>query len=131
MYNNKCIYKINFMQMKKFVSNLIATGTTLLLTAPVALAQSGPADLLTPNVTQSGNVDIIAIIKLVGGWMLTIAGALGVVYLIYGGIVYITGGAKGAESGKAIIINALIGLVIVALSFAIANFVLNQFATLG
>jgi len=45
--------------------------------------------------------------------------------LVFGGITYITGGAKGAESGKTMITNALVGVVIIGLSYAIVNVVIG------
>ena len=56
-------------------------------------------------------------------WLLALAGALAIAYLIWGGIQYITGGAKGAESAKGAIINAVIGIAIITLALVIVNVV--------
>lgn len=48
--------------------------------------------------------------------LLVWAGALCVLIIIWGGIQYITGGVKGAETGKKTITAAIVGLVIIALS---------------
>lgn len=112
------------MQIKKVLTNSFLSLSTLVLTTPIALAQSSFE--FPDKIKQSTTLNIMDVIAAIGGWMLTIAGALGVIYLVYGGIVYIVGGSKGAEEGKQIVINAIIGLVIVALSYAIASFVLTQ-----
>ncbi|OGB74284.1 hypothetical protein A2V68_00795 [candidate division Kazan bacterium RBG_13_50_9] len=94
---------------------LVATAVTMFSQVEAVLAQVSP-----PSVGQSsGNIkDIIVDI---GNWILGIAGAIAVLWLIYGGIMYITGGEKGAESGKKIIINAIIGLAIIGLASLIAR----------
>ncbi len=48
-------------------------------------------------------------------------------YLLYGGFLWMTSGgdSKGAEKAKATITNAMIGLVIIALAYAISAFVLD------
>lgn len=54
-----------------------------------------------------------------------VAGVIALAYLVWGGITYITGGEKGADSGKKIIANALVGMAIIALSYAIVNAVIS------
>ena len=107
--------------MRKFqqLSNVVTVGLATLTQAGVALAQVQPPKIgQVPPGTSLTNILIV-----VGNWMLTIAGALAVVYLIYGGIMYITGGEKGAEKAKQMIINAITGLVIIALASLIATLV--------
>jgi len=48
-----------------------------------------------------------------------------VIFIIYGGIQYITGGVKGAETGRKTIIAAITGLIIIAFSYLIINQVVN------
>ena len=82
------------------------------------------AQISAPVVGQvTGGVK--AVIERIGVWALGIAGAIAVIFLIYGGIMYITGGEKGAESGKKIIVNAIIGLAVIALASLIAKAVLT------
>ena len=54
-------------------------------------------------------------------WFLYFAGALAVIYLIYGGILYITAGGdqEKATAGKTAVINAVIGIIIIALALLI------------
>lgn len=53
------------------------------------------------------------------------AGILSVIFIIWGGIQYIIGGEKGAETGKKIITAVIIGLIIIALSSLIISQVVN------
>lgn len=54
-------------------------------------------------------------------------------YLVYGGILYITaGGDEGkVTAARSTITNAVIGLIIVIVSWAISNFILNFFGASG
>jgi len=58
-------------------------------------------------------------------WILIIMGIVAVLFLIYGGVVYLTAGgdAEKAGKGRVVITNAIIGIVIIAASFAIYQFV--------
>lgn len=60
-------------------------------------------------------------------WVLFLAAAVAVVYLIYGGFEYITAGgdAEKATKGRTAIVNAIIGLVIIALAYVIVAFVIR------
>jgi hypothetical protein len=60
-------------------------------------------------------------------WALGIAFGLAVIFLIIGGFRYLTaGGNEGAaEAGRKYVINALIGIVIIILSYVIVNIVAN------
>jgi threonine/homoserine/homoserine lactone efflux protein len=55
--------------------------------------------------------------------LLLVAGIIAVIYLIYSGFLYITaaGNADNAKKGQQGIINAIIGIVIIALAWVIAN----------
>ena len=58
-------------------------------------------------------------------WVLILAGSIAVVYLIYGGILYITAGgdAEKATKGRTAVINAVIGVVIILLALVIVQWV--------
>ncbi|MCL5407153.1 MAG: pilin [Patescibacteria group bacterium] len=77
-------------------------------------------------VSPSGN-SISAIITRVLGFVLLIAGAIAVIYLIYGGLLYITAGgdAEKATKGRTALVNAIIGIVIIALAYVIVGWVGN------
>ncbi len=60
-------------------------------------------------------------------WMLALAGLLAVAYLIYSGILYITaaGNPDQAKKGQQGVINAVIGIVIIAATWAIIGLAFN------
>lgn len=77
-------------------------------------------------VTDTSVGDLIARVAsslyyLANNILFPVAGAICIVIIIWGGIQIITGGTKGAETGKKTIIAALIGLIIVVLSYVILN----------
>lgn len=67
------------------------------------------------------------IFKTIINWALGIAFGVAVIFLIIGGFRYITsaGNEEAAEKGKSSVINALIGIVIIVLSYVIVNVVSN------
>jgi hypothetical protein len=72
-----------------------------------------------------------AIISMVIKALLAIAGGLSILFLILGGIQYITSGVneKLAATSKKTITNAIIGLVIVILSYAVLRLIENLLRT--
>ena len=63
--------------------------------------------------------------------LLSLVGLLLLVYLIYGGFKYMTAGgdSKGVQEATSIIRNAVIGLIIIVLSYYIADWILTQLNT--
>jgi hypothetical protein len=61
------------------------------------------------------------------GWMLLIAGAIAVIYLIWAGYQYITaaGDPEKATKAKNAIIHAVIGIIVIVLSYAILRTVMG------
>ncbi len=76
--------------------------------------------LQSGRLTGSGGI-----IDFVVTWVLVLAGAIAVIYLIYGGLLYITAGgdAEKATKGRTALINAIIGIIIIALAFVIVQWV--------
>lgn len=66
-----------------------------------------------------------SVFKLILNWALAIAFLAAVVVLLYGGFIYITsaGNQETAKQGKTAVFNALIGIVIISLSFVIVQVV--------
>jgi hypothetical protein len=58
---------------------------------------------------------------------LTFAGAVAVVFVIIGGYQYITsaGNEEAAEKGKKTLINAIIGIIIIVMSYVVINVITN------
>lgn len=71
--------------------------------------------------------DVYEIIKTVINWMLTLAGIIAVIFVIIGGYMYLTSAGNEEQSGKGrkTIINALIGLIIIILSYVIVNVIVS------
>ncbi|OGE80491.1 MAG: hypothetical protein A2660_01365 [Candidatus Doudnabacteria bacterium RIFCSPHIGHO2_01_FULL_45_18] len=99
--------------------------TSLVALAPVAFAQfqlpySGNTNL--PNDSSLSGL-IMRIINIALG----VAGLVAVLFLIIGGFRYITaaGNEETAEQAKKIIINAIIGVVVIILSFVIVRVISN------
>jgi len=104
----------------------------LLISFPVVAFAANPGAIIPDNPgnilpgqglgdTLEGN--ILGIIKL----FLQVIGLIAVVYIIYGGFRYITsnGDEKVVSAAKKTIINSLIGLVVIILSYVIVNVVIN------
>jgi uncharacterized membrane protein YidH (DUF202 family) len=62
--------------------------------------------------------------------MLIFAGAIAVIFVIIGGYQYLTsaGNEETAEKGKKTLINAIIGVVLIIMSFVIINVIVNLVA---
>lgn len=73
------------------------------------------------------------LIQTVINWMLGIAFGIAVLFLIIGGFWYITsaGNEETAGKGKSTVINALIGIVIIIMSYVIVNVVANLVSSRG
>ena len=106
--------------MKKLWRPLITTAVAVAIPFS-ALAQDSSVTPLSLN----DNVTIAIIISAIANWAGGIAAGVAVLYLIYGGFQYIVGGEKGATAGKTILVNAIIGLFIIALAYAIINIVIG------
>ncbi len=79
---------------------------------------------VTPLGKEDPRVIVARIIQIFLGFL----GAVALVLIIYAGYLYMTSGGDNTkvEKAKKIIINAVIGLAIIMLSFAIVTFILNQ-----
>lgn len=85
---------------------------------------AGESGYAAPGTT----TDLPTIIGRVIGVALTLLGLLLLVYILYGGFLWMTAGGeeKNVTKAKDIIKNAVIGLVIIVAAYAIANFVIAQ-----
>ena len=109
---------------------LVAMAGTALLAAPFfAFAQLG--GVAAPGGTVSGGL-LPAILRLIT-YFLILAGVVAVIYIILGGIKYITsqGEEDQSEEGKKTILYAVIGLIVIGLAAALVNFVIAGINTAG
>ena len=100
---------------------------------PLVIPNIGHAALVDTFLTycpadtgvRCGDPSIAGIFKLVISWALAIAFIAAVIMLIVGGFRYITAGGNTDQAGKGknTIVNALIGIVIIVLSYIIVQIV--------
>lgn len=106
------------------------------LATPSAHAQGFIGDIkagadATADRAGMGASETIPLQEMIGLMINSVLSLLGVIllgYLLYGGFIWMTAGDSKdkPETAKKIIKNAVIGLVLTILSFAIADFVLKQ-----
>lgn len=108
-----------------------------------ALAQTGagvptaPSPISTrdlPDViggVTGGETSARELARTILNFLLGFLGFLAVIMIIYGGFRYMTAGGEeqGLESAKKIILYAIVGIIVILLSFAIVNTVLKGAAT--
>lgn len=89
----------------------------------VALASSHIPTGVDPIVGGS-NLTVAGVIKAVITFILAFAAAIAVLFLVVGGILYMTAGGNDDKVKKArsMIFSAIIGLIVIILSFIIVNF---------
>jgi lysylphosphatidylglycerol synthetase-like protein (DUF2156 family) len=115
------VKKINFLKVAE------VSLAVLIMAAPVAvfaLALPNCSSLNGVNCSSSTST-LSGLILYVINILLSVAGVVAVLFFIIGGFFYITaaGNEETAEKGKSIVINAIIGLVIIILSYVIVNVV--------
>lgn len=123
--------------------NKVATGKKALTQAFIGLAIVLSANAILTAIRAALGADFTANCAAAGGnncynmnnagkiithalrWVIGISGAIALIFIVYGGIAYTTSGGDPSKLQKAknIILYALIGLVIVALSELIVSFV--------
>lgn len=86
-------------------------------------------DIVTLDPMRTGDLKSILVGLL--NVFLWVAGLLAVIYLVYGGVLYITAGgdAEKATKGRTALINAVIGVIIIMLALVIMRFVVNSLKT--
>lgn len=126
------------MSLKAKLSLVVATLATVILLPSAALAAYDPYQVVCNNGGSGSNVcagsgaDPIAgeggAIISITSILALIAGIISVIFLVYGGIKYITSGgdSSGVSSAKSTIVAALIGIVIAALARPLITFVIGK-----
>lgn len=111
-----------------------ALGSLLLLMSSLSPVFAQSSGFINPNDNPSavssatgGQGNARQLVLTIVNFFLTFLGLLAVVMIIYGGFLYVSAGGKEdkIETGKKIIMYAVIGIIIILLSFAIVNTVLN------
>jgi hypothetical protein len=126
--------------MKKFLKTISFLALAFLFIASLFVLvpdlQAGSADDMLfggesgnfQAATGLGNTDIRVIIGNVIRVALGFLGIIAVIFILYGGWLYMTsqGDASQIDKAKKVLISAAIGLVIIMASFGLASFVINQ-----
>ncbi|HEY1074789.1 MAG TPA: hypothetical protein VGE59_03780 [Patescibacteria group bacterium] len=70
--------------------------------------------------------DLVSVLVGLLSWFLVIAGVVAFIYALYGGFLYLTAGGDSAATVKArnTIINAVIGIVIIFISYSLVRFII-------
>ena len=124
------------------VTILIAVGFLMPSLTPLqAQPSTGGGDKVQEGLTAIGdaypqgareNLDIKQVVKKIIDWALYIAAIIAVIFIIIGGYMYITSAGDPGKAGKgrSTLVNALIGLAIIVLSYMIVqidyNFLVNR-----
>ncbi len=116
------------MKLLKSISAKVGTAT-LAAGAWVGVAFAQFSTDQVEVIAPPADVSIRDTISFIVNIILAIVGILAVIYLIYGGILYITAGgdAEKAGKGRTAITNAIIGIVIILASLIIYNGVVKSF----
>lgn len=125
--------------IQKIANILSVVVVTMILVAPLlTAAQFQTPDAAAPGAGGSSTglpneSSATAIIVRVIQILLAVAGLVAVVFLIIGGFRYITAGGneESAEAAKTTITNAIIGIVIIILSFVIVRVISNALTKTG
>lgn len=119
---------------KKVAASILTLGLSVLMVPP-ALASISDATGLTATAGAAGlgraDTDLPGIIGRFVGGLISLLGVVFILLLVYGGFIWMT--AQGSEEkikkAKGIITSAVIGLVVVFASYAIAQAVISALAS--
>lgn len=126
--------------MKRFITTFLIGGALLMSTAAFAgvlaatpaAAQNPMKDQVTKGTQATGTDTSTSFeggIKQIVNVLLFLIGAISVVVIIIGGIMYVVsaGDSNTTKRAKDTILYAVVGLIISLLAYAIVNFVIQQF----
>lgn len=119
-------------KLKLILAGLMIVPTMALAVSPAAVSAQEDLTLETGlNSTKTEghkDVDAGSAVKRFINIMLWIIGVLSVVFLIWGGIRYVTsaGDSNKVTAAKNTIVYAIVGLIIAILSYAMVNFVIKS-----
>lgn len=109
--------------MKKLINKVTLGATSLALATPVGILAAPEA--IEPVPGGVGDISVAELLTKVITWVLAFAAAVAVLFLILGGLQYVTsaGNKDRIDKAKQTILYAVIGLIVIALSFVIVTFV--------
>lgn len=116
------------------ISSFLFVFSMLILPFASVLAQAGvepgqPEETME-RMTNTGliqDMDLPEFIARIISWVVGIIGVILIALFVYGGVVYATsvGNEERIEIGKKIMLYAIIGIVIIAIAFAISRYVIQ------
>ncbi len=111
--------------MKKITTGLLALA---ILVVPAVAAAQVTVDPNLGSTFNLGTADLESTIIKVVQWVLGFLALIAVIFILYGGFVWLTssGNEEKVAKAKRIISAAVIGLIVVLLAWAIVIFVVNQ-----
>jgi hypothetical protein len=111
------------------VALVAGVGMTVVSQPAFAVNVFGGCTGQTNTVCQSTGDDAKNVISTVVNLLLYILGAVAIIMIIVGGIMYVTSGgdAGGVKKAKDTITYAIIGLIVAIMAYAIVNFVAKSF----
>lgn len=118
----------------KIISIGIAAAFVFTLAVPAvvgaATPPTNPSQLLNQTAQASGQTQNRGLVEILGNiiqWILGLVGVVLLIMFIYGGVLYATsaGNEDKVETGKKVMLYAIIGVVIIALSFALSRYVID------
>lgn len=117
------------LRVRSFVLATLLLALFVFIGQPV-LAQSDTLST-TANTAGFGTSDLITVIGTIIKVFLGILGILFLVLMMYAGFLWMTAGGDGkqVDRAKRMLINAVVGLVIILMSYAIASFIVNALLT--
>ena len=131
--------KITVQSIKQFVlvSGLMILGLLALnMFAGIAFAQGGAIDPTTDqppiiSFLSGGQTGLRGIVLTIVNFFLTFLGLLAVIMVIYGGFLYVSsaGNEENVNKAKKILLYAVLGIVIIIVSFALVNTLLGAATT--
>jgi len=114
--------------MRKLITNATIYALTLLPASALA-AYSAP----TVGISDPQSTNVVSILNTVIGWILMLVGGIAVLFLIWGGLQYVTsaGNKDKAEIAKKTITYAVIGLIVIVLAEVIVSLVTSMPSNVG
>lgn len=121
--------------MKKFalaMCSLLLYGGLFIQTVTVANAApyTNPNDALTAvKGSTTYNAPLTDVIKNILNALFGILGIIAVILVIWSGFQWMTGGTEGVTKAKERLKNAAIGLLLIMVSYALTNFIIDKLST--
>ena len=126
--------KINFIKQALIVMALMVVAISVFNMLPAASASVKPGINENPVAEDTGGATSLKdLVLTVIDYFLGFLGLLAVVMVIYGGVTYVSSAGNDEAVGKAkkIIMYALVGIVVILLSFVVVNAITDSAVNTG